>query len=80
MSPCLSPGAAPDLPARCVNVIEQYLSTSERGQGKGALIERPYARRDQRMRGLELDSLIVTERLPSNEDGPVTDLRRCATR
>ena len=33
----------------------------------------------QRMRGLELDSAFVTERFPSNEDGPVTDLRRCAT-
>jgi hypothetical protein len=49
MSPCLSPGAAPDLPARCVNVIEQYLSTLERGKGRGTLFERPHARRDQRI-------------------------------
>jgi hypothetical protein len=33
----------------------------------------------QRMRGLELDSALAIERLPTKETGPVTDLRRCAT-
>jgi hypothetical protein len=36
-------------------------------------------RAGHRMRGLELDSTLVTERFPTVETGPVTDQRRCAT-
>ena len=32
-----------------------------------------------RMRGLEMDSTLVTERFPTEETGLVTDQRRCAT-
>jgi hypothetical protein len=46
----------------------------------GGLINWPANQRaGQRMRGLELDSTLVTERFPTEETGPVTDQRRCAT-
>jgi hypothetical protein len=74
----LAPGSCRELLNRTGH--DPLLSAASVAFNSGGLINwSANQRAGHRMRGLELDSTLVTERFPTEERGPVTDQRRCAT-